>query len=73
MVDLRRHVGEPDGRRSQYRARSAFALDRSPALRGQWGTTVEAFDEPPAIWIAGELRSEPAIGAALAEDALVAA
>jgi hypothetical protein len=72
-IDLRRHLGEPDGSEPSIGLALTFALDRSPALRAQWGTTVEAFDDPPAIWIAGELRSEPAMAAALAEDAPVAA
>jgi hypothetical protein len=37
------------------------------------GTTVEAFDEAPATWITGQLRNEPAIASALADDRPVAA
>jgi hypothetical protein len=48
-IDLRCHVGEPDGSEQSIGPALTFALDRSPALRGQWGTTVEAFDDPPAI------------------------
>jgi hypothetical protein len=29
---------------------------------------LEAFDAPPAVWIEGELRREPAIAAGLADD-----
>lgn len=50
-----------------------FQVDRTPELRDLWGTTVEAFDAVPAVWIGGELRREPAIGAALADDRPVAA
>lgn len=32
------------------------------------GHVVEALDEPPALWIAGELRREPTIVGALADD-----
>jgi hypothetical protein len=72
-IDFRRHVGEMDGSEPSIGLVLTFALDRSPSLRAQWGTTAEAFDDSPAIWVAGELRAEPAIAAALAEDAPVAA
>lgn len=66
-IDLRRYVGEL-GNESSIALNLAFAVDEVPGLRGLWGTIAEALDEAPAVWIAGELRNEPAIAAALADD-----
>jgi hypothetical protein len=67
-IELRRHVGEPDGGEPSIDLQLVFRPDWTPGIRGLWGTVVEALDEPPALWIAGQLRHEPAIVAALADD-----
>lgn len=72
-IDLRRHVGEPDGSEPCIDLNLRFDAARTPGLRGILGTTIEAFDEPPAVWIARTLRQEAAIEAALADDRPVAA
>jgi hypothetical protein len=66
-IGLRRHVGE-FGNDSSIELNLLYVADDAPGLRTLWGTTVEALGEPPAIWIADELRNEPAIAAALADD-----
>jgi hypothetical protein len=71
-IGLRRHVGD-FGDDSSVELNLVYAVAQAPGFRGLWGTTVEALDEAPAIWIAGELRNEPAITAALADDRPVAA
>ena len=72
-IDLRRHVGEPDGSESCIDLNLTFDHARTPGLRGLWGTTIEAFEESSAVWIPCTLRQEPAIEAALADDRPVAA
>jgi hypothetical protein len=67
-IDLRRNVGEPDGSEPCIDLNLRFDAARTPGLRGLWGTTIEAFDEPPAVWIPCTLRQESAIEAALADD-----
>jgi hypothetical protein len=71
-IDLGRYLGEL-GNESSIALKLAFAVDEVPGLRGLWGTTAEALDEAPAVWIARELRNEPAIAAALADDRPAAA
>lgn len=71
-IELRRQLGEL-GSDSSVGLNFVFGVDRTPGLRGQWGTISEALDEAPAVWIARELRYEPAIAAALTEDRPVAA
>jgi hypothetical protein len=59
-IELRRHVGEPDGREPSIDLQLVCRPDLTPGIRGLWGTAVvEAFNEPPAFWIAGQLRHEP--------------
>jgi hypothetical protein len=72
-IELRRHVGEPDGGEPSIDLQLAFRPDWTPGIRGLWGTVVEAFDASPALWIAGQLRQEPAIAAALADERPLAA
>ena len=55
-VDLRRNIGEPDGSEPCIDLNPRFHAARTPGLRGLWGEAMEAFDEPPAVWIACTLR-----------------
>jgi hypothetical protein len=66
-VYMSRHVGEL-GNQSSVALNLTYDLREVPGLRHPWGKTTEALAEPPALWIAGELRHDPAITAALADD-----
>jgi len=68
VIELRRHLGEPDGTESSIDLQLAHRQDRTPGIHRLPGRVVEALDEPPALWIGGQLRGEPAIVGALAHD-----
>jgi hypothetical protein len=71
-IDLRRHVGEPDGGESVVGLVLRFFADQSPTLCSEQGTIAEGFDDPAAMWII-RLRREGPIAAALAENRPVGA
>jgi hypothetical protein len=71
-IDLLRYVGEPDGGERSVGLVLGFVPERSPTLCREWGTTTEAYDDPPSECV-GALRRDRAIAAALAEDRPVSA
>jgi hypothetical protein len=48
-IELRGHVGEPNGSEPAVDLQLVFLPDLTPGVRGLWGTVVEALDEPPAL------------------------
>ena len=71
-IALRRDLGDWGHERS-IDLNLVFDVDRTPGLRGLWGTNVQALDDVPAAWMKAEVQSEPAIAAALTDDIPLAA